>query len=52
MKVAATDQPLIHFISAGAVVSAESAACAAPLTTNDEPGKAWKVAAIAETQSG
>ena len=45
-KVAAADQPFIHFISADAVVSAESEACAAPFTTNDAPGSAWKVAAI------
>jgi len=32
-KVAAADQPLVHFISTEAVVSAESDACAAPLTT-------------------
>jgi hypothetical protein len=36
---------LIHFISADAVVSAESEACAAPSTTKDEPGSAWNVAA-------
>jgi hypothetical protein len=45
-KVAAVDQPLIHFISADAVTSAESIACAAPLTTNEAPGSVWKVAPI------
>jgi hypothetical protein len=36
-KVAEADQPFIHFISADAVTSAESDACAAPLTTKDAP---------------
>src|SRR6478752_3440418 len=45
-KIAAADQPLRHFISAEAVVSAESLACAAPLTTNEAPGSVWKVAPI------
>src|ERR1700687_2112304 len=45
-KVAAADQPFIHFISTEAVVSAESLACAAPLTTKDAPGSVWKVAAM------
>jgi hypothetical protein len=42
---------LIHFISADAVTSAASEACAAPLRTNDAPGSAWKVAAIARSES-
>jgi hypothetical protein len=37
-KVAAVDQPMAHFISADAVTSAESDACAAPLTTKEAPG--------------
>jgi hypothetical protein len=41
-KVAATDQPFTHFISAETVVRTESEACAAPLTTKDEPGSDWK----------
>jgi hypothetical protein len=45
-KVAAADQPFIHLISTEAVVSAESCACAAPLTTKLAPGSAWNVAAI------
>ena len=45
-KVAAADQPFSHFISADAVVSAESCACDAPLTTKLAPGSDWKVAAI------
>ena len=36
-KVAAADQPFSHFISAEAVTSAASCACAAPLTTKDAP---------------
>jgi hypothetical protein len=44
-KVAAADQPLIHFISADAVVKAALWACDAPLTTNDAPGRVWNVAA-------
>jgi hypothetical protein len=42
-KVAAADQPLVHFISAAAVVSAESCACAAPLTMKLAPGNARNV---------
>jgi hypothetical protein len=45
-KVAAADQPFSHFISSDAEVSAESAACAAPLTTKLAPGSIWKVVAI------
>jgi hypothetical protein len=41
-KVAAADQPLIHFISVEAVVSAESFICAAPLTTMGAPGSAGR----------
>jgi hypothetical protein len=41
-NVAAADQPLFHFISIDAVVSAESAACAAPFTTKEAPGSVWK----------
>ena len=44
-KVPATDQPFIHFISAEPVTSAESDACAAPLTTKDAPGSVWNVGA-------
>jgi hypothetical protein len=40
--VAAADQPLIHFISVEAVVSAESFICAAPLTTMGAPGSAGR----------
>jgi len=36
-KVAAADQPFSHFISPEAAVSAESCACAPPLTTKDAP---------------
>jgi hypothetical protein len=35
--VADADQPFIHFISAEAATSAESDACAAPLTTKEAP---------------
>src|ERR1700709_937812 len=45
-KVAASENPFSHFISADPVTSAASLACAAPLTTNDAPGSVWKVAAI------
>ena len=45
-KVAAADQPLSNFFSTDAVVSAESCACAAPLTTKDAPGSVWEVAPI------
>jgi hypothetical protein len=41
-NVAAADQPLFHFMSIDAVVSAESAACAAPFTTKEAPGSVWK----------
>jgi hypothetical protein len=34
-NVAAADQPLTHLISAAAVVSAESDACAAPLIVTE-----------------
>jgi hypothetical protein len=44
-KVADADQPLIHFISMDAVVSAESLAWDAPFTTKLAPGSDWKVAA-------
>jgi hypothetical protein len=44
--VAAADQPLSHFFSTEAVTSAESLACAAPLTTKLAPGSVWNVAAI------
>jgi hypothetical protein len=43
--VAASEKPFIHFISAEAVVSAESLACVAPLTTNDAPGNVWTTSA-------
>jgi len=43
--VAASEKPFIHFISAEAVVSAESLACVAPLTTNDAPGSVWTTSA-------
>jgi hypothetical protein len=39
-KLAAADQPFSHFFSTDAVTSAESLACAAPLTTKDAPGSA------------
>jgi hypothetical protein len=45
-KVAATDQLLVHFNSAEAVVSAETDACAAPLTVKLASGSAWNVAAV------
>ena len=45
-NVTAVDQPLRHFISAEAVTSAASGACAAPLTTKDAPGSVWNVAPI------
>ena len=47
-NVAATDQLFLHFISMEAVVSAESEACDAPLTTKLAPGSAWKVTAALE----
>jgi hypothetical protein len=50
-KVAAADQLLVHFNSAEAVVSAESEACAAPLTTKLAPGSVWKVVAIERNRS-
>jgi hypothetical protein len=50
-KVAAADQPLIHLNSAEAVVSAESCACVAPLTTKLAPGSVWNVAAIERSGS-
>ena len=50
-KVAAADQPLIHLISAEAVVSAASWACAAPLTAKDAPGSVWKVAPMERSLS-
>ena len=45
----ATDQPFIHVSSAEAVVNAQSCARAAPLTTNDAPGSAWKIAVVARS---
>ena len=50
-RVAAADQPFLHFISMEAVVIAESAACAAPLTTKEAPGSDWKVAPIERSGS-
>jgi hypothetical protein len=41
----------LHFISMEAVVSAESLACDAPLTTKLAPGSVWKVAAIERSGS-
>jgi hypothetical protein len=40
-NAAAADQPLTHFTSAAAVVSAELGACRAPLTMKAVPGRAW-----------
>src|SRR3954452_14930404 len=45
-KVAAADQRLSYFISTEAVLRADSLACAAPWTTKEAPGSAWKVAAM------
>lgn len=49
-KLAAADQPLSQLISTEAVVSAESRACAAPLTTKLAPGSAWKVAGLGQRE--
>ena len=46
LKVAASENPFSHFISAEPVTSAASRACAAPFTTNEAPGSVWNVAAI------
>ncbi len=46
-KVAASETPFGHFISADAVVSAASCAAAAPFTTKLAPGSAWNVAEAA-----
>ena len=45
-KLAASEMPLAHLISAAAVVSAALRAGAAPSTTKVVPGSAWKVAAM------
>jgi hypothetical protein len=50
-KVAASEKPFSHLISADAVVSAESRAWAAPLTTKLAPGSAWNVAAMLRSGS-
>jgi hypothetical protein len=50
-NVAATDQLFLHFISMEAVVRAESAACAAPLTTKLAPGSVWNVAPMLRSGS-
>ena len=50
-NVAAADQPFLQRISTEAVVSAESEACAAPLTTKEAPGSDWNVAPIARLGS-
>jgi hypothetical protein len=50
-KVVAADQPFIHFRSADRVVSAQSLARPAPLTTKDAPGSAWKVAPMLRSGS-
>ena len=44
-NVAPSEKPLIHFHSADAVTSAESAASLAPLITNDDAGNDWNVTA-------
>ncbi len=40
----------MNFISADAVASAASDACAAPFTTNEEPGSVWNVAAMLRSE--
>src|SRR5260370_27058489 len=45
-NVAAANHPFDHLISAEAVVSAESKACAAPVNTELEPAKAWEAKGI------
>jgi hypothetical protein len=49
-KVAPIANPLRHFTSADAPVSAASRAWAAPLTTKLAPGRVWNVAVAARSE--
>ena len=49
-KVAAADQPFSHYFSTEAVTSAESLACAAPLTTKLAPDSISNLAAIERSE--